>query len=464
MQRLVEQSSISSTSSTVQTEEKLSLVEQVIQEAKKTFINGYSINKKLSEEIASGGRLKKQLRFLPYGKDKFIQYDDNYFWNANKIEGTNFIAAAGPKTSCDMFYFIGTLGSARQIVALGSKLSEDDIAGKDFYDYCVRERGEENYSGYKVTVKNKSGKASFLEGCDVFLMSTPKNENYKESNLRHLYLYKRTNGEIFYKIENKEISLADELTDYIKSTLAFNQPEENPVKNDSYFVNLAILNITSKRGHTLPGNKQCLPIEVVQSHLQISHHENQKSLDVTLFALEDNAPLCLQENNEYKEVMWQLYQKSLRGTIVVHCAAGVGRTGHFILTLEILKHYEKLFSTKDPIKIAAGIHQIVNRIRSNRPALVATDAQFEEAIRNADILYRYGLEKKCDAEKLASFAKSQLNSVKKVENEVATEKPKVNQQAYQSSGFFASAAALLRRLCYSNSTVEETKTIKKNNA
>jgi hypothetical protein len=61
--------------------------------------------------------------------------------------------------------------------------------------------------------------------------------------------------------------------------------------------------------------------------------------------------------------------------------------------LEILKNYDRLFISHDPKIIAAGIHEILNRIRRNRPGLVEAEMQFEEAIRNAEILYQYALKK-----------------------------------------------------------------------
>jgi len=84
----------------------------------------------------------------------------------------------------------------------------------------------------------------------------------------------------------------------------------------------------------------------------------------------------------------------LTENILIHCTAGAGRTGHLILTFELLKYYHEIFSSQDPVIISNKILEIVERIRQNRPALIATTEQFNEAIKNADILYRYALEKK----------------------------------------------------------------------
>ena len=53
---------------------------------------------------------------------------------------------------------------------------------------------------------------------------------------------------------------------------------------------------------------------------------------------------------EVKELLWQLSQQT--SPLLIHCKAGIGRTGHLILTLELIKHYSEIFASNEPTKIA----------------------------------------------------------------------------------------------------------------
>lgn len=157
---------------------------------------------------------------------------------------------------------------------------------------------------------------------------------------------------------------------------------------------------------TTVSEHQIYPKKLVQSRLMITPDDSTGSrpdrLNVTLISLRDGCALDLSDAKRapLKEVLWQLFLKSLNEPILVHCTAGEGRTGHLILTLEILRFYTFVFSGKDASKSAAQIHDILNDMRTARPALVHNEKQFEMAIRNAGILYQYGLQKRLAAENL----------------------------------------------------------------
>jgi hypothetical protein len=133
----------------------------------------------------------------------------------------------------------------------------------------------------------------------------------------------------------------------------------------------------------------------ISSELDVSG----KKLNALLIGLPDGNSLDLDidspEMEKLKELFWQILQKSSTEAVAVHCAAGVGRTGHIILMLEILKNYQRIFaSDNSPDTIAKEIQAIVNRMRETRPALVYAPEQYLTAIKNADIVYQYALEKK----------------------------------------------------------------------
>lgn len=127
--------------------------------------------------------------------------------------------------------------------------------GSHYYMY-----GNTNETQWKLTeLLDESNK-----GCDVYLMSPVKPEQYKKSDKNHLYLYKNDEHKICYRMDNKIIMLEDEksqIPKHINTTkLEFDQPEHNPKKYDNYLYYIsAILDITSNRGDTL--NLYRSPIE-----------------------------------------------------------------------------------------------------------------------------------------------------------------------------------------------------------
>lgn len=78
--------------------------------------------------------------------------------------------------------------------------------------------------------------------------------------------------------------------------------------------------------------------------------------------------------------------------MLAHCAAGLGRTGHFILIMLILKQYDSIFDSSSPATCAQKIHDILNTMRKVRPRLINTKSQFTNAIRNAYAVGAYTLE------------------------------------------------------------------------
>lgn len=113
-------------------------------------------------------------------------------------------------------------------------------------------------------------------------------------------------------------------------------------------------------------------------------------INVTAIKLDDCRSITI-KNNKQAKLFWNLYKNTQKEATLVHCAAGVGRTGHIILMQQILKHYSSILSHVTPENIANEITHLLHSLRRNRPGLVTTRAQFIDAIINADFLFHYAL-------------------------------------------------------------------------
>lgn len=148
--------------------------------------------------------------------------------------------------------------------------------------------------------------------------------------------------------------------------------------------------LVSGNVHTSPYSNQIFPEKAVTTTLKISDvvQGQSREVSVTVISQHDNLPITL--DDELREKIWQLHLLSLHEPVFVHCAAGVGRTGHFILMLEILKNYDDIFS--DIHQAATKIHQLLVNMRDVRPGLVITRDQYIGAIRNAVSIHTFALE------------------------------------------------------------------------
>jgi len=306
-------------------------INEIIVEAKKIFVDGQEVNQDLIRKIHKDPSIQSKFRPLDHDGD-FLQFKDPDFpnYNANRIAETNFIAAAGPK-------------SPRII---------------DFF---------------KNTVFHPT-----LDIHEIIAIGSTLGSQY--SNRRDL-----------------------DFCDYMISM--YPDSDFNFFTNDSEQIDITIDKCTGK--YQRPEfSSRCFPESIIKSELTIRLDKTEgseskdtdkpqiKKINVTLLPIPDGGSIKLAEmksNDPYYEVLWNLYQKYLTQLIVVHCAAGVGRTGQLMLTFELVKHHEEIAAIKDIDLKAKTILDILNRLRLNRPALVFTSTQLEHAIRSADALYQYGL-------------------------------------------------------------------------
>lgn len=156
--------------------------------------------------------------------------------------------------------------------------------------------------------------------------------------------------------------------------------------------------IGSYSSNTAGDGRQFYPNSIVQSRLLVQKNEMKnapRALDITLIPISDNATFNLAEDkdNTLKEALWKTYNKSRNENLLIHCASGIGRTGHLILIMELLKHYKEIYEAENIDVASDKILEIINRIRAERFSLIQVKEQFTDAIRIAQVLYKYGLAK-----------------------------------------------------------------------
>jgi len=165
-------------------------------------------------------------------------------------------------------------------------------------------------------------------------------------------------------------------------------------------------------------------------------------IDITFLSLPDNQAFDLRSSPQrVREIFWEYHDISLQKLVLVHCRAGEGRTGNFILT-QVL--FSEIFSKKtvlsfdNPQKLAAKILQTLTRLRIAQPRLVSLENQFVMAIRNAVFLREYALQKKLllnnhsDEEKDAKKEKEKEDAIAKmVEPLFAMSPPKNHKEILQ---------------------------------
>lgn len=116
-----------------------------------------------------------------------------------------------------------------------------------------------------------------------------------------------------------------------------------------------------------------------------------QQVNATVFSVGSN--MTHQLNDVSKQMIWDLYREALSGRLAVHSRLGVGRTGEFILTLELLRNFREVFVSPATIEGSSNaIINILNRIRLNRPGLVLTVDQFKSAVVNAAEIFKYILQ------------------------------------------------------------------------
>lgn len=157
----------------------------------------------------------------------------------------------------------------------------------------------------------------------------------------------------------------------------------------------------------------------IRSSLTISFSEmlqtEKRKLLVEVIPLKDNDAIDLSKDDKHllKEQLWQWLQVSQEG-VYTHCTSGIGRAPHIVFTLLLLKYGDDIFGAENYEIAANNIHVLLNVLRENRLCALMVQKQFDEAIKNASILYQYGLEKDYTIEIEISLAQMEKNLLERV--------------------------------------------------
>ncbi len=298
----------------------------------------YKMKAEIKSELTSNLSGSQPKRPTRGPNHPYYVYEDPYFprYDANWIAGTNFIATEGPRQSSLATFLEALLFSENR----EQKPAITKIIG---LGTCLKEGRFHDFSNYSFDDR------------------TDQEKSQKPSKT--------------FLVEDKSTQLKYQCD---------------------------VTNKHASSGYSVTQERH-FPEGFVLSHLAVTdlsetHQRTIKEIDTMLIAIHDGGSLNLQidndENQKLKEVLWQVSQESKNNAVAIHCMGGIGRTGHIILTLEILKDYKRIFSSADPELINNEIESILNRMRLNRVALVEGIEQYLDAIRNAHIIYSYAFEKK----------------------------------------------------------------------
>ena len=375
------------------------IIENSIEYANRNFISGYShpnkvnMNSTFKEHIKAAISNRKQLKLeelqqkqfffskkLQYDDIKLTEEDEKYIQVRGKLLRMSTINTRIPQYFDPMFpnYDLVRLSGKCNIIAGSGPIYPEEVGlfirHTIFNAHLQKENIQFITLGNSLTFNPDycAGQGCLYDFYDYCFLPTQPDRPHK---------FGQYSSEVRSKEEIKEH------TDYYKKTK----------HNIEYRHDIKPQNIYHTRMRVEQKEKSILDEQITT-----------KEVDVTLISLQDNTAfdLSMDPQNNKKEAFWQLVQNSRTMPTVIHCASGVGRTGHItltiLLTIAMLENPEEFFNDEQKDlafdvranKIASQSHLLLNQIRENRPALVTNQSQFGGSIRNAFILYNYVREKK----------------------------------------------------------------------
>ncbi len=120
--------------------------------------------------------------------------------------------------------------------------------------------------------------------------------------------------------------------------------------------------------------------------LRVEHpNGNRKNIQVLWLPVRDLQPIP--NHTQALAILAYIYRRACYEPVLIHCAAGVGRTGVVVFIFKILDHYEAIFAKNDAKNIAGQLRDLLTTIRQTRPAFITTKKQLESAVQCAIDIY-----------------------------------------------------------------------------